>query len=311
MKKKIKKVRLIVSLIFAAAITAACSRSEKKTADDDSLIKVFFVNNEFDQVLAENSGIKREELTLENLLGRLEEGPENADCVRILGEKTSLEDYRLDDAKTLTLNFDEGYGKLGRTEEVLFRMSLVNTFTQMDDVYYLSISVNSAPLKLDDETEVGFMTANSFIENAGREISAYSKTTLHLYFADSSGTKLIRTDKSLVYSSNISMEKLVADNLIEGPPDDSTYPTISPDTKINSIDVRDGVCYCDFDSSLTDQATNVSEEAVFYSIVNSLCELRGVTKVQISIDGETDRVFIEKIELDRPYTRSLDIVERK
>ena len=308
MNNFLKKLNLIILFTMLAGLFSGCGNSEKSPADEDGSLSVFFVNQDNDQVFSEDTGIKGGEADIEKLLQKLDEGPKDEKLKKILYEKTSLEDYSVDDMKTLNLNFDERYNNLEKAEEVLFRMSLVNTFTQLKDISYMSISVNSLPLTLDDGTEVGLMSAYSFIENAGKEISAYSKTTLHLYFADSSGKKLIKTDKSLVYSSNIAMERLVMDNLIQGPPDGTLFPTVSPDTKVNSIDIRDGICYCDLDSAITDQASNVSEEVVFYSLVNSLCEVRGVSKVQISIDGETDRVFREKIELDKPYTRSLELV---
>ena len=39
------------------------------------------------------------------------------------------------------------------------------------------------------------------------------------------------------------MEKLVVEQLISGPANDDTYPTISPDTKLVNITVRDNICY--------------------------------------------------------------------
>ncbi len=311
MKKLLKKLNLIILSLALSSVLTACGKADIPLTADDGSLSVFFVNEDNDRVFSETTGIKKEEADIEKLLSKLEEGPKDERLKKILNKETGLESYSVDGSNTINLNFDENYKNLGKAEEVLFRMSLVNTFTQLDDINYISISVNSLPLTVDDGSEVGLMSEHSFIENAGKEISAYSKTTLHLYFADSSGKKLIRTDKTLVYSSNIAMERLVMDNLIEGPDSGSLFPTVSPDTKVNSIDIRDGICYCDLDSAIIDQASNVSEEVVFYSLVNSLCEVRGVSKVQISIDGETDRVFRENIELDRPYTRSQELVEER
>ena len=54
------------------------------------------------------------------------------------------------------------------------------------------------------------MTADLFIDNAGNEINAYEKTRLLLYFTNEDGERLIGVQtKPVVYSSNISMEKLV------------------------------------------------------------------------------------------------------
>ena len=46
-----------------------------------------------------------------------------------------------------------------------------------------------------------------------------------------------------------------------------------------------------------------------YSIVNSLCELSNVNKVQISVKSSTNIIFRDTIDLSQPLERSLDIIE--
>ena len=57
------------------------------------------------------------------------------------------------------------------------------------------------------------------------------KTRLLLYFTNESGERLIGVQtKPVVYSSNISMEKLVVERLIAGPDaeNEELYPVINP-----------------------------------------------------------------------------------
>ncbi len=49
----------------------------------------------------------------------------------------------------------------------------------------------------------------------------------------------------------------------------------------------DGVCYVNLDEMFLNQNQEISEPVVLYSIVDSLTELTGIDKVQISINGDT------------------------
>ena len=134
---------------------------------------------------------------------------------------------------------------------------------------------------------------------------------LKLYFANADGTMLIATNRTMAYNTNISMEKLVVEQLLSGPASDVAdvvYPTINPNTKVLSISVKDGICYVNFDENFLTQIYSVSSDVAIYSIVNSLAELTQVNKVQISVNGETNIMFRESVSLSTIFERNLDLV---
>ena len=94
--------------------------------------------------------------------------------------------------------------------------------------------------------------------------STPEKVRLILYFTDESGTKLVEANRSVVYNTNISMEKLVVEQLIKGPNNEEIYPTINPETKVNSVTVKDGICYVNLNESFLTQMTNVTSEVTIY-----------------------------------------------
>ena len=115
----------------------------------------------------------------------------------------------------------------------------------------------------------------------------------------------MRNSRNVHYSTNISMEKLVMEQLIEGPKKGSSMSTLPSGTKLISVSVVDGVCYVNLSDSFKNQNPEVNEEIVLYSIVNSLTELQGVTKVQISINGSTDDKVRYTYELSKMYERDM------
>ena len=56
------------------------------------------------------------------------------------------------------------------------------------------------------------------------------------------------------------------------------------------------------------QPYNVGADVTIYSITNSLVELSNVNKVQISINGETNISYREKVNLSSIFERNLDLL---
>ncbi len=205
----------------------------------------------------------------------------------------------------LTIYFGKEYGELGKVEEVLFRAGLVRTVTQLEGIQYVSFVVNEIPLADGSGNPVGLMSADSFVEN---DSSSYQMATLNLYFANKNGDKLIETTREVYYKSTTSLERLVVEQLIEGP-EGEAYPTIPSSTKILNVAVEDTICYVNLSDSFSEAEHDVVAQVSVYSIVNSLTELPGVSKVQISINGDSKKSFREIVSLEEPFERNLDLVE--
>ena len=107
------------------------------------------------------------------------------------------------------------------------------------------------------------------------------------------------------------MEKLVTEQVIEGPKEKGMRPTVTPTTKILGATIKDGICYLNLSADFLTLSYPVSEEMVIYSLVNSLTELPNVNKVQISIDGESDMYFGDHILMSTIFERNLEIVEKE
>ena len=138
-----------------------------------------------------------------------------------------------------------------------------------------------------------------------------SKANLRLYFANETGDGLIAVNRELTHNadvSNVPMEKLVVEQLISGPANNETFPTISSDTKLVNITVKDGVFYLTFNSAILTTVNNVTTDVTIYSIVNSLVELSNINKVQISIEDNKDGKFRDKYEASTVFERNLSLV---
>ena len=252
-------------------------------------------------------GETADELLNEFLL-QLQEDSEDGESKSAIPDNVFLLNYTLDKGQ-LSLSFDLPYLEMSKPYEILCRSAIVRTLCQIPEVEYVSLLVGDKPLMDSNETPIGPLNEESFVENAGNEINTYTMTTLQLYFANETGDMLVGERVEVHYSSNMSIEKLVVEQLIKGPITKDAYPAIPPETKIVSVSTKDGICYVNLDKGFLEQGYDVLEAIPVYSIVNSLTELPGISKVQILINGETNLTYQESVRFETIFERNLDLIE--
>ncbi|MFA9378102.1 MAG: GerMN domain-containing protein [Lachnotalea sp.] len=298
------KIAIICAII--AFVLVGCGNKQSEV----SQYNMYYVNKDETKIVQEPYTPQSTSTAdvVDEFLLKLDENPENANYKKAKPDSVKLLNHSLED-KQVYLTFDEGYYDMSNVTEVLFRASMVRMLTQIPGVEFVSFYINDKPLMDVNENVVGIMTAKNFIDDIGDEINSFERTQLTLYFANEDGTKLIETLVDVVYSSNISNEKLIIKKLIKGPSTDKVYPTVPPDTKLLSVSIKDGVCYVNFDEGFLKQTYEVIESIPVYSVVNSLLELPNINKVQILINGETNITYREAINFDTAFERNLDIID--
>ena len=210
---------------------------------------------------------------------------------------------------TLTVFLSSDYEELETVREILTRAALVNTLCQIDGVDSVSFLCGDHPLTNEDGSVVTAMNSDMFIFNSGKEIMNYEKVRLHLYFANEDGDQLVDTYRNVVYNSNISMERLVVEQVLKGPNSDVVFPTLNTAAKVLSVTTRDGVCYVNLDQAFLTEPYGVTSQVAIYSLVNSLTELSSVSAVQITIEGKTGKAFMDS-SLSSAFERNLSVVRK-
>ncbi|WP_081668443.1 GerMN domain-containing protein [Butyrivibrio sp. MC2013] len=306
----------IMSFVLAAALMCltACGPlfDTHETAEEISGFKIYYVNSA-ETALGEEPYLLTSDkadpvAVIDELILMLSTTPDNPSLLAPITGKMNLKGYNLSD-RILTMDYAESYSSIDDITEILDRAAVVRTLSQVDGVDYVAFTIEGKPLMKPENIAVGNMTADTFIYNAGNEINTYEKVTLTLYFANEAGDGLVTVYRTVVYNSNISMERLSVEQLIKGPNMETVYPTINPATGIDSVSVRDGICYVDLSSEFLTETYEVSAETAIYSLVNSLVDYPEVNKVQISIDGKTDVKFMDSIDLSKPLERNLEIIK--
>ncbi len=303
---------MLLCLILCLPFATACGKQEQ--VDRSQIYNIYALNKDETKIISNEYTVQstEQEALIEELLQQLTTVPGKLEYKAPLAGSFKLLNYSLEEGQ-LILNFDAAYKVQPVTTEVLARAAVVRTMTQVEGVEYVSFQVMAEPLTDASGNVIGIMSADMFIDNAESEINSHEKVKVRLYFANETGDKLIEMNRTLVYSNsaNISMERLVVEQLIGGPTEqvkDTVFPTINPSTKIVSVTVKDGTCYVNLNESFLNQTYNVTSEVAIYSIVNSLVELPNVNRVQIVINGDSNVMYRENTSLAVAYERNLDLV---
>ena len=303
-----KKTAAFISLTLAIMLLlAACAKAGGN--EEVREYYAYYLNVDDDNIGAVYAG--KTDPGGKGMLGLLYENPKRKKNLKVvMGNTVSLNSCEFSNQQAV-LDFDASYFNLSRAQEVLFRASVVRSLCQCADVDFVSFEVDGEPLADSKGEPIGAMNNDTFIYNVGNEINAYSRTMLTLFFSNATGNALVPVETDVVYSTNTSRETLVIQKLIEGPDPEAAglLPTLPSDTKLISISVKDGICYVSLDSEAAMSPNNISEETALYSIVNSLTQVPGIVKVQLSINGDVDRNFRDKLPLNTLYERNTGIIE--
>lgn len=313
MKKKLRVLTIFVLLCMVTACSAA-SGQERAVELPEGALYIYYISDESGTLEKEAyipEQTETDKLVVE-LFERLKQQPAGLANTIAVPEGVELLNYVLD-GELLSLYFGETYYQMDSITEVLCRAAIVRTLMQVEDIAGIEFLVNNQPLVDKAGHTIGLMTSDTFMENIGSEINSYQETELKLYFSNDKGNGLVVVERKLLYNTNISMEKLIVEQLLKGidveESSNIAKASIPSNAKLLNLYVKDGVCYVNFDENFVSQSVGVDEDVIVYSLVNSLTEIPTITKVQISINGVSNRVFKEKINLNTMFERNLEYVK--
>lgn len=306
-----KSIWIICAAVLSAGVLNACGRTEE--TEEGRIFQVNYISNDEVKVVTQEYTIQSDladpQGQVEELLSVLGTVPERLEYKPPLAQGFTVLGYELREGN-LVLDMDEEYRKLSVPQEVLTRAALVRTLVQIEGVQYVGVTVSGQPLTDSLGSPIGMMNADTFVDNEGSQINSMEQVRIRLYFTNEEGNGLIAVNRTLVYNTNLSMERLVVEQLVAGPTSmtKNVYPTLNPGTKVLSVTINDGICYVNLDETFLTQLNNASAEVVIYSVVNSLIELPSINKVQISVNGKTDVLYRETVSLSTVFERNLDLV---
>jgi len=304
MMKSKKKIFVMIFTLFIVLCLAGC----KKETYTNSF-NVYYTNSDVNKLVSLSYGTNQTDPNsiIGELLIKMNTVQKSDDVVVIKKDYVSIDKYDKSD-NIANVYFNQAYYNMDVSRQVLYRGAVVKTLTQVDGVDYVMFYVDNVPVTYLDGTTIGLMSASDFIDADDNDVSNLQWSDLILYFANAKGDKLVKENFSVAYSRNVSIERAIVEQLIKGPDVTTDGMTLPVNLKLLNISVKDGTCYVNLDSEFLTQIVNVSSTIPIYSIVNSLCELSNIDKVQFLINGDAKKVYRESISLETPFEMNSDII---
>lgn len=307
--KKVLCILCTVILVFG--MTGCGEKTDKQLMS----YQVFYINSDGSGLTGKTYQLKdaKQDLVsvIKELIIRLQT-PQEESLKSPIDEGIQVVDYQIKENQ-LSVYFSAGYNNKSGLDEILSRAAIVKTLCQIQEIEYVEFYVEDQPLMLSGNA-VGLMSQESFVDELNPQDQKQSKETV-LYFANKQGNRLKKITTDITYNAVEPIARLLVEQLIAGVSsiqniDETKLQSAVPSkTTLNNLTIRDNICYLDLSRDFEQQDPNVSSEVIVYSIVDTLCELPEVTKVQFSVDGEQKEKYGDLESFNKPLERNLDLLE--
>ena len=307
--KKVLCILCTVILVFG--MTGCGEKTDKQLMS----YQVFYINSDGSGLTGKTYQLKdaKQDLVsvIKELIIRLQT-PQEESLKSPIDEGIQVVDYQIKENQ-LSVYFSAGYNNKSGLDEILSRAAIVKTLCQIQEIEYVEFYVEDQPLMLSGNA-VGLMSQESFVDELNPQDQKQSKETV-LYFANKQGNRLKKITIDITYNAVEPIARLLVEQLIAGVSsiqniDETKLQSAVPSkTTLNNLTIRDNICYLDLSRDFEQQDPNVSSEVIVYSIVDTLCELPEVTKVQFSVDGEQKEKYGDLEGFNKPLERNLDLLE--
>lgn len=239
-----------------------------------------------------------------HLLERMKEDPKKDEMISAVPADVEFLSVHLEDKKAV-VDVSSSYLALENAQEVVCRSAIVWTLTSLEMIDNVELTVEGRTLRNQQGKEIGVMNRENVRIDGDVPAETTEYAILKLYFTNADGTDFQIEDRVVEVNANQAREKTILEQLIAGPLEKGYYPTVSADTKIRDVTTtKDGICYVNLSQDfLTKTATaNINDVVTVYSIVNSLCELEEVDKVQFLMEGEKIEDYKGVLDFSTPFT---------
>ena len=303
-RRKNRIISIWVMGVLFTLLLVSCSKLDVTEKEDpkpkQGEVQVFCLNSASDSIHWENITLKSTDLSgkLRELYEYLKAVPSNNAHISAIPENVDILSFSNGADGQLVVTFSEEYNTMGSISEVLCRACVVKTLCQLEEIEYVEFEIGENPLKIKD-IPVGLMSEEDFVDYSGDRTDMKQSVKVITYLTDEKGKMLQESVLKVITDGTKTLEEIVLAELIAGPLETqiNLRPTINPKTKVNKVRSYDGVCYVDFDENFLEKPDGVRDEVVVYSVVNTLCELPGITKVRITING-SERKSLGKVPIN-------------
>lgn len=285
-------------LLCAVFILAGCeSNSQKK---EEESVKLFFLNTDMTAMAEEDRKLPEGEEILSFAVNALAAGPQSPELRRALPENTKVLDIKKEGGN-VTVNLSAEFDSGDDMQKLWSRYTLVETVCSVPGVQKVQILVEGRAVNsISNGKPLGMLGKDDIITDSSQITN--DKVLVTLYFSDSDAMHLVPETRQISEGESDKIETAIINELLKGPKNTALAPVLPQDIKLLSAETKDGVCFVNFSADFISKISGgtTQENLALYSIVNSLCELDKVNKVQILVEGKKP-ASLGSVDLSQPF----------
>lgn len=293
-------------LLSVLILLAGCANKPDETIN--GTVDLYFLSADGNSMVVETVPVPDgTDDKLSFALEKLLEGPKDSQYKKALPDGVSYNSITLKNG-IATIDLSPEFNNGSNVEQLWSRYTIINTACSVE-------GVEKALLLVDGNTINSLSTGQPLVAMGKEDIVtdnsqvSKDKVMLTLYFSDDNAMYLIPEVRYVSLKEGEKMSTLIVDELLKGPVNGSLLPTLDPEVKVLSTETKDGVCFVNFSSEFVSKAAGGSagEMLAVYSIVNSLCELKEINKVQILSEGKKIEGY-GQMDLSEPFEKNEDLL---
>lgn len=275
-----KSVRL-PGLALLLALALGCAPAGRQ---EDGGLELWFPSDPAQGELSAALGAcpyEGEERSIPALLSALLAGPpqEEAELTSIIPEGTRVLSWSLEN-RIADVELSAAYARLVGLDLTLADSCVALTLTQLPGVDGVRLTVNGGGQSYRDRQ---VLYPEDILFSGAEEVPV--EVTAALYFRREGGDSLGYELRKFRLTEDKMPVKAVLAALIAGPEDKGLSPLLPQGLTVRSAWVDEGICYADFSAQLLELPEEERALAA-QSIVETLCSMDTVDRVQILIEGE-------------------------
>lgn len=281
--------KLLCALLSILLLASACGKDAN--SDVEGGYAVYYATkdpgSDGNAMESENHVLTGTGQPVEELVFLLLNAPESDDLVSPVPAGVTLDSWSLQEG-VLKLVFSEGYDGLSGINLTIADYCVTLTLCQLEGVQSVTISVEGG---LIPSRYYQQLRASDVLLSGNEDDEGFQGATL--YFPKADGLNLGIERRDLEADSGLTRSEAVVTALMEGPTGEDMISLMPKDAQLLSVNTENGICYVSFSKEFEEvSVASTSEGALLlYSIVDTLCTLGGVEKVQLLIEGKAPSSF--------------------
>lgn len=305
----------IIGVLIILIILTSCQKSDEKNIEEvvQKESCVYLTNEEKTKLVCHDITLEEKELKaqIEKIIQILKDGLGVKEATSTIPSILKVEVITII-GKRANIYFSSNIFELNDLDLLLCRSSLIKSITSLNEVDTVEFFIEGYPMKNKYSKAYGQFYANDIITTQEEARNDNYMKKVKIYFPSKSGDYLIKVIRNIENLNSKSIEEKIIEELRKPPNSDEVINPIPDEAILKSIEIKDGVCYIDFNTAFVEKhkGGSKSEVMTIYAIVNSLTEQHNIKRVQFFIDGKKVETLKGDLDFDILFEYNIGVIKK-